>query len=714
MNGPGSRIILFFTPEAGVVPHLTAQCVLARTLKEQGENVQFAFCPALFPRCPVMDMHSLPPDVSSDRRKQVCGECIHAARSILGSYGLPSISLADYLDHQMVLDVASLAQNMPADIRDFVYDGIPFGKICLHDLVLVTKLNDHEHISPENRRLWIQIVASALTSYLVTGRMCEQLDLAAVVTYQDYGVLLGARLAAEARRIPVFTTHAAWHRSVDRRRVLIVPEIEFRSRYAANQRWPEWKALPLGPAEVTEVAEDLLRKFGGGASHTYSPPKTLNQPDDLLKTLKLSREKKLVVAYTSSTDEYLASKVFRDVFGIPSGGPVQPFTDQLDWIDQLIAHFENRDDVQLVVRIHPREGANKRENIRSQHLQQLRARFDGDHRNCVIIWPEEKVSSYDLAELASAALTSWSSMGLELARLGVPTLAAFKGYWYWPHEPFLEWAPTTSAYFAKLEQLLGQPAPFDNMKFAYRWYHQDALGRAVDLSDVIPHPDFGGLPPFKTPNAAAEVRQIVIEGRSVVDINLARRRQMVSADLDADASEERALKSQMRRLNHFLCTGQEPSGDFQLVFIALDSEAAVAPFIDRLNVASVAPGVHLFIATPERNFYLFGADPIARRSPMATRLARAGAQYVWAEPGERSTRAVVSARTTLIADALALQSVLRDGELPSTDADALIESVGRLSSLGKRSEARALCQNFLAGTGWDPRVVEALAALAMV
>src|SRR5258708_12255444 len=27
----------------------------------------------------------------------------------------------------------------------------------------------------------------------------------------------------------------------------------------------------------------------------------------------------------------------------------------------------------------------------------LHDRFDGSHRNCLIIWPEEKVSSYDLA-----------------------------------------------------------------------------------------------------------------------------------------------------------------------------------------------------------------------------------------------------------------------------------------------------------------------------
>jgi hypothetical protein len=192
MDQGNERLILFFTPEASVIPHLAAQCVLGRTLMEQGHNVRFVFCPGLFSRCPVMDMYALPTEMSAHERKQVCSQCMQHSAALLGAYGLRSISLADHLDHQAVLDVATLPQNMPADMRDFEYDGIPFGKICLHDLVLATKLNDHQNISPENRVRWIQYTCSAVLAHLITRRLCEDLDVATVVTYQDYGILLGA------------------------------------------------------------------------------------------------------------------------------------------------------------------------------------------------------------------------------------------------------------------------------------------------------------------------------------------------------------------------------------------------------------------------------------------------------------------------------------------------------------------------------------------
>ncbi|HEY2903272.1 MAG TPA: hypothetical protein VGL59_22000, partial [Polyangia bacterium] len=401
---------------------------------------------------------------------------------------------------------------------------------------------------------------------------------------------------------------------------------------------------------------------------------------------------------------------------------------QLDWIARLITHFENRDDVQLVVRIHPREGANKRESTRSQHLQQLHARFDGDHRNCLIIWPEEKVSSYDLAELASLALTSWSSMGMELARLGLPVLAAFKGYQYWPHEPFLEWAPTAEAYFEKLEQMLKRPPTFEDLKLAFRWYHMDALCRTVDLGDVIPDADFGRLPPFTLPRAAKAIEQIIVEGRDVVDINLEERRQAVAA-VDAEAQEELALKRNLRRLIHILCTGKEPPDDFVLVFMQANGD--VAAFVDRLAATSVAPNVHFFIAGPRHSFYFFGADPIGRRSPMAVRLARAGAQFIWADEADRTAAAPV--RASVVSDLALLRALLRDGFIAAPtgnggandneppgiaapfagDAESVLGAGQQLLTIGKLAEARTLYQTFLADHCWDPRVVEALAAIAL-
>ncbi|HVR61117.1 MAG TPA: hypothetical protein VMU50_04420 [Polyangia bacterium] len=668
-----SSPIIFFTPEAQVVPHLAAQCVIARALQDQGYDVKLTFCPGIYARCPVMDMLLLPAEIPSERRKKVCQECGQHGKEIVAAYGLPSVSLADHLGHQEVLELTELTRSFPTDLRDFSYDGIEFGKIALHDLVLATKVYRYDAMSAENRVWWGKYTAAAVLSYMVATRLLRDVNAGAVVTYQDYGILLAARLAAERLGIPAYTTHAAWHRPVDRRNIVIVPEIEFRSSYNASLRWPEWRSLALGPDDVVEVADDLLTKFGAAAGHVYSLPKT-SDVQNLRSTLNLSPEKKLVIAYTSSLDEYTASVMLKSVFGIPVGGGQQPFTDQLDWLQKLITHFDGRDDAQLVIRVHPREAANKRDNRSSEHLEQLRAAFSGTYRNCRIVWPQDKISSYDLGELASLVLTSWSSMGLEMARLGVPVLAAFKDYFVWPHEAFLEWAPTPPDYFRKLDQLLRQPPGFESLKLAYRWYHQYALGRTVNFSDIYPRSDFEGLPAYKTPQAAATLKEIIVDGKDVIDINLERRRQAQSPD--APALEDLALKAQLRRLVHFLYTGREPSADFTLLFLEKPS-GTVAAALAELEESARGTGAHVYVCTPEGSAYRFDGQTVRRISPMADRMARAAAAQ------------------------------------PSDEAEATLLQGRRLAEMGSRDQARTIYQQHLATRAWDPRIVDALRALVI-
>ena len=79
------------------------------------------------------------------------------------------------------------------------------------------------------------------------------------------------------------------------------------------------------------------------------------------------------------------------------------------------------------MRIHPREGVNKRESVASQHLTRLREAFGKPYANCRFIWPADPVSSYDLGEAADVVLTSWSTIGLEMPATGAPVLVAFNG-----------------------------------------------------------------------------------------------------------------------------------------------------------------------------------------------------------------------------------------------------------------------------------------------
>src|SRR6185295_19877003 len=97
---------------------------------------------------------------------------------------------------------------------------------------------------------------------------------------------------------------------------------------------------------------------------------------DFRDEMKIPRGRKLLVLYTSSLDELLASTSQQEAMDLPRIRLPQTFQDQIEWIKAVIDFVGKESGYHLVVRIHPREGINKREKVRSQHLQLLQQTFD--------------------------------------------------------------------------------------------------------------------------------------------------------------------------------------------------------------------------------------------------------------------------------------------------------------------------------------------------
>jgi hypothetical protein len=281
-----------------------------------------------------------------------------------------------------------------------------------------------------------------------------------------------------------------------------------------------------------------------------------------------------------------------------------------------VRYVSASDDLQLVVRVHPREGANKRESVVSQHLAKLKRAFSGPLPHCRFVWPQDPVSSYDLGEAADLVLTSWSTIGLEMARLGVPVMVAFNGaISAIAEDDFLEWAPTPPAYFDKLRELLERPVTFAQVARAFRWYGLSVLGATLDFSDVVPSSSFAGLPKYQTPREAAALEEIVIRGKDVCDLNLERWRGAQTPQSGERESVE--LARQLRRFVHFLMTGEDPSHDAPLWVRSVPGEANESDSA----IEAARDGGRLIEVSGSSVVYHDGSGVSRRYSPMVARLA---------------------------------------------------------------------------------------------
>jgi hypothetical protein len=564
-------VYIFFSPAAGVTPHNAAHAIIARTMKDLGHQVLFVHCKGEYPHCLLMDMSGFDTGKSTTQRNEVCRRCDASWAHTMSSYRLPSIELSDLVCEKERAAIHRQVMKMPADAGKFQFDGFRFGAMCGSDLALSRKVLDQMNATGESRRVLEAYVEGALIAYRAAQNLIERYQVARLVYFNEYSMVFGAAMAALKAGVPITRLSHAVYRNIDVSKIMLAEEpVGIYTYHRLLDEWPKWRELALPPHLVESITEhSLLRLSGSG--HTVFSPKHGESTDALYEELGLLPERKLLVAYPSSMDEYHSNMNLMEALGKVVFSQDQPFPDQITWLRSLVAYVEASDDLQLVIRIHPREGRNIHESLESDNLANLKVEFSQPYRHVRVVWPEEKISSYDLAEMADVALSGWSNISLELARLGIPTLIAFQRYVPFPLGDVVDWAPTADEYFEKLRVLAMSEGRMAQVRYAFRWTNIYSLSLSLDFDDVVPSPDFMSLPRYKRPRVAKQVEDILVRNASVTEMN---RTALVAAQHSASESAETdALRCALRNLIWFLATGEKRKGDYTLSIATRPTDA---------------------------------------------------------------------------------------------------------------------------------------------
>ena len=548
---------LFFMPEAKYDPLYERALYLAKTLNELGHHVLVVRCFDLYSHCAVK-VGQKNSKVNKQNGDDQCLQCADEANRLLGHYGLPSVDLRAFVTDEIKQELEVELDSLPVDLKDYQYQGVLWGQLAASEIALRKKLSNLDAVRAEYPDLWRQHVRDNLMTYLAACQLIKQLDVAAWMQFCNYSIHGAAQCAASNAKVPIY--HIDWpgHKDVDFQRYNIYREPSLHAINDVRNSWPRWREAAISTARVDEISDDLVGRLKGGGVYSYSPAKT-HGGFQLLKNLGLSDHKKTLVAYTSSLDEHLASKLKYTALQNKLADSEQPFDDQIQWLQSLMTYCKSHNDLQLIVRVHPREGRNHRDSVRSDHLKKLQDAFEAVDGNCRFIWPEEPTSSYDLAEVADIALTSWSTIGLELARLGIPVLSAFNR-WYvpLPVDDFISWASTENAYYKTLELLLTQKGDLQRIARAFRWYNLINLETGLDFSDVVPAERSHRAIPFRMPKRAGALEKAIIQHTPLWKINW-EDAEGLDRSAGAQEGESVSLRRHLRRMIHYIFTGADES-----------------------------------------------------------------------------------------------------------------------------------------------------------
>ncbi len=475
--------VVVFAPHAGIWVHAFPEALVVDAVRASGAEVIYVTCNgALSSLCVTMSARGLTVDSSPAEKAEACRACQRDRDRLRDGFGFAGYDFDTVLsatERQRIEDV--VATMSPASVAGFAVDGAPIGRATLYEFMLQRKKSDVS-VTAEEWPAFRPRLINALRALSAANTILDRERPDRVMTYNSlYSVNAMWRAAADRRGIPSYFLHAGVGLK-DRLQTMIVGrDSTLGWARALIAAWPAYRDLPLGPDELEKVTDHLEQLFLGRSMFAYSAAKSTTA-QDVRARFGVRQDQKLLVASMSSYDEYIAAVAIGEM-------PAQEhslFPTQIVWIRALVEWIRARPELFLVIRVHPREFPNKREGAKSEHASQLERTLTDLPPNVRVNWPSDQLSIYDLAEQADVFLNAWSSVGREMALLGLPVVVYGPELLLYPSD--LNYVGTTSgAYFAAIDEALRTGWSSERARRAFRWCVLELRRAIVDIGDGFSH-----------------------------------------------------------------------------------------------------------------------------------------------------------------------------------------------------------------------------------
>jgi len=130
--------------------------------------------------------------------------------------------------------------------------------------------------------------------------------------------------------------------------------------------------------------------------------------------------------------------------------------DMTEWLQRTLRNFAQRPEVQLVIRVHPGERYTKGPSVADVVGQVIHGLHDGSGpQNIHVVAAGDPINTYDLLEIADLGLVYTTTVGMEMAMSGVPTIVA--GQTHYRGKGFTLDPENWEDYFELLNQVLHDP-----------------------------------------------------------------------------------------------------------------------------------------------------------------------------------------------------------------------------------------------------------------
>jgi hypothetical protein len=457
--------VLFYSLNAAIWLHALPENRLVRELCDAGHEVTYVTCGSCFPQhCTSMSASGIELDDAQEKKNAVCLACNRNASILAQSSAANHLELRDFVTDEDYAMAARLVEALSApQYLDFEFMGISVGRLASYELFLKYKKMS-PNLAPEQWEYCKLYIKNCLISLLGFSRLFRAKKPDVVLFYSpQYGVNGVCAQLAENEGSAAYFVEGSSSNS-ERYRALRVWRWSVHGLVnPALQYWPE--AETIDADDIRRLRGHFRELVSGKSFAVYSSP-VAGSGVSLRAKLDIPVGAKILLMTLSSFDEaYAAHMIGR----FPDRKVISAvFKDQFEWVKSTIDYLAARDDLFVVVRVHPRDFPNKREVTQSEQASVWTNLFVGAPANVRINWPEEQLSLYDLLREVDVVLTGWSATGVEALALGIPVVTYDVHLPSYPREIHFS-GKSQAEYYANIERALAAGRQFSHAAGAFRW-----------------------------------------------------------------------------------------------------------------------------------------------------------------------------------------------------------------------------------------------------
>ncbi|MCW5824491.1 MAG: capsule biosynthesis protein [Cyanobacteria bacterium TGS_CYA1] len=459
-TGPRILITTITGGNSALTPLETAFGI-ALTLR--GADVHYLICDKAIPAC----QNSYGSDINAQKLfvengPAICDWCYSCGDRSLKQLGLPVHKLSDYITSE---ERNFYKEKSKSSSLDDILNSSEFG-IELGETIRAAALRYFARGDFEGEELCLPVIQryyeAALISSNSFSKLMEKFNFQHILSNQGLYVPQGNIVAiAKNLKSSVVTWDLAYrsgsiHMSHEKTHI----------HSFLNEPVTDWESMSWSKDNERDIHQYLQGRWTGKFDWLKIVTQGADQdPDDISSQIGLDRNKKTIGLLTNVIwDEQLcyASNAFEN---------------QIEWLIQTVEYFKTREDLQLIVRVHPAELTSWMKS-RQLAIDEIKKAFSPVPKNVFLIPPDSLINTYKAMMLCDSVLIYGTTTGLELSCMKIPVVVAGEA---WIRGKGISYdVSSPSEYEQMLDKLpLNHKLPEERynraIKYAYHYYFRKMI-----------------------------------------------------------------------------------------------------------------------------------------------------------------------------------------------------------------------------------------------